>query len=112
VLPLVKRTVPSKLKTLASNAGSERPLGPREPFVVERREGNGIASGIHFNMSVAFVARLNEAMPGCWIKDGGIKGASLGSGDGRELVVINAVELRGDMTGSKVQDAPNIGRVL
>jgi hypothetical protein len=107
VLPLAKRTVPTKFGAFVLNAGSELPLGPREPFVVKRREGNGIASGIHFNMSMTLIATLNESLPGHWIEEWGIKGAFLWSSEGGESVVIHAVELRGDVTGGKVQDSTN-----
>jgi hypothetical protein len=63
-------------------------------------------------MDVAFVARFDETVPAKRIEVRGLEGASLWSGHGRKLVVVDTVKLCRDIARVKVKNSTNGGRVF
>jgi hypothetical protein len=66
---------------------------------------------VNFNVDVPFISGLEDAVPARLIETGNLEWVPVGTSDCCKMVIINAVELVGNVTIPEVQHATNIGRV-
>jgi hypothetical protein len=57
---------------------------------------------VNFNVDVPFISGLEDAIPACDIETGSLKWVPIRTRDCCEMVIINAVELVGNVTSLEV----------